>query len=499
MFDDTSDFYCDCMIIYDLITETFKEARSGTARKKMYENGHHEKQPRGSYSITLGHTWRGYLSPTKTRKTSVIFKSLFETVYYSQNKDVFLDLKDFVKKYRPDFDFTEIQINYNWKSPKHKDTLNYGDSLIIGLGDYTGGQLIIEKYDGDEEHDINCKFLQFDGSKYTHYTKPYQGDRLSIVFYNINAKGINSNHMVKSLVYMAKPGYGGWVSFTAHLANKYNYKLYKIGNRTEKIKRSYGFDVKYQNLSIDDIKNLPNLLITAVDKNYYKYLPEIENATIVIHDPTELKEEVIDALKRFNVITIRKTVSDLLKNKYNIHNRFIHHPLYEFPLPPKQIKNKAICLSRVDFDKHTDIIIKANDKLPQDKVVEIYGACNDLYVYHKLRETNFKLYYKGKFGKDFSDLTNLLNNTKFLIDMSAIKGDGGGSQYTFLEGIYMECALVLNKKWTDNLNTPFKHGENCFIVENEDELSTLLINNPDTSQIVKNAKLLLNNHTSVLW
>ena len=28
-----------------------------------------------------------------------------------------------------------------------------------------------------------------------------------------------------NLVYMAKPPYGGWVTFTAHLSNKYNYDL----------------------------------------------------------------------------------------------------------------------------------------------------------------------------------------------------------------------------------------------------------------------------------
>jgi hypothetical protein len=187
MIDHVGDFYCDCLLVYDLIKEVFKEAQSGTARKEMYEKGNGCKQPKGAYSITLGHTWRGYISPTKNRKPSEIFKSLFETNYLTNNKSVYLYLKDFVKKYNPDFEFTEIQINYNWKSPKHKDKLNVGESIIIGLGDYKGGELIIEKEDGEEKHDINCKFLKFNGAKYTHYTKPWEGDRLSLVFYNINA------------------------------------------------------------------------------------------------------------------------------------------------------------------------------------------------------------------------------------------------------------------------------------------------------------------------
>ena len=46
-----------------------------------------------------------------------------------------------------------------------------------------------------------------------------------------------------------------------------------------------------------------------IDKNYYQHLPKIKNATIVIHDPTELKPEVLEVLKRFKVITIDVTIS----------------------------------------------------------------------------------------------------------------------------------------------------------------------------------------------
>ena len=311
----------------------------------------------------------------------------------------------------------------------------------------------------------------------------------------IRMKGGNKKF---NLVYMAKPPYGGWVSFTAHLANKFGYDLFKIGNKTESKTRPYGYDVNYQNVSIDDLVKKPNLLITAIDKNYYQHLPKIKNATIVIHDPTELKPEVLEVLKRFKVLTIRETVNKLLKNKYNVNNRFQYHPFYEFARPKDALnlkqKNKALSLSRVDFDKHTDLIINANEKLPNNKKVDIYGALNDLYVYHKLRHTPFKKYYKGKFSKDFSSLTDLLKNTKFLVDMSAIKGDGGGSQYTFLEAIHMNCALVLNRKWTDNVKTPFKHGVNCYIVGDENELASLLKKNLNTEKVVKNAKKLLKEH-----
>ena len=39
---------------------------------------------------------------------------------------------------------------------------------------------------------------------------------------------------------------------------------------------------------------------------------------------------------------------------------------------------------------------------------------------------------------------DLLDNCAFVVDMSIIKGDGGGTQYTFLEAIYHDCySLIL--------------------------------------------------------
>ena len=123
-----------------------------------------------------------------------------------------------------------------------------------------------------------------------------------------------------NLVYMAKPIYGGWVTFTAHLSLKNNSKLYKIGKRTEPNERDYGYGVKYRNLRIDDIISKEKLLITAVDKHYWRYLELFPKGTkIVIHDPTELKgkeNKLKELLDNFEVITIRKSVQDYLKNTF---------------------------------------------------------------------------------------------------------------------------------------------------------------------------------------
>ena len=93
-----------------------------------------------------------------------------------------------------------------------------------------------------------------------------------------------------NLVYMAKPIYGCWVTFTSHLCLKYNCELLKIAKRTEKKKRKYGYGVDYQNMEINELLKQGKHVITAVDKHYWQYLDLFPKVTIlVVHDPTELK------------------------------------------------------------------------------------------------------------------------------------------------------------------------------------------------------------------
>lgn len=304
-----------------------------------------------------------------------------------------------------------------------------------------------------------------------------------------------------NLVYMAKPKYGGWVSFTCHLSLKEDFLIYRITNRDEKKKRDLGYSCKYQNLSIKSISKLDNILITAIDKNFYKYLEFIPSGSyIVIHDPTEYngpsKNILRKHLERFNIITIRKKVKLHLENKYNLKSIFKFHPFYQFEKKNiKQSKSGSISISRIDYDKNTDIIISANDKL--ENTCDIYGFPNDLYVYRKLKNTNYLKYYKGRFLKSFEELDNLLSRKKYVVDMSSIKNDGDGSQYTFLEAIYMNCILILNKKWVGE-NSIFKHENNCLVVNNSDELVNILISNRD-EKILLNSKKILIPYINVDW
>jgi len=63
-----------------------------------------------------------------------------------------------------------------------------------------------------------------------------------------------------------------------------------------------------------------------------------------------------------------------------------------------------------------------------------------------------------------------------VVDLSSIKGDGGGTQYTFYEAIHFDCVLILNKKWITSENNIWEHKKNCYIIDGVDELLDILHN-----------------------
>jgi len=95
---------------------------------------------------------------------------------------------ELMQHHDPTFEFSTIQINDNTTCAKHIDSNNVGESYIIGIGEYLGGELRVFGVDGCDYVDVNIKnkFYKFDGSKFPHMTLPFTGNRFSIVYYNIS-------------------------------------------------------------------------------------------------------------------------------------------------------------------------------------------------------------------------------------------------------------------------------------------------------------------------
>ena len=79
------------------------------------------------------------------------------------------------------FDFNSIQLNHNVVCPKHTDSKNVNDSVLISFGDYTGCNIVIN----DKIYDAKYTPIMFDGRTLEHYnTDDLVGDKYSLVFFN---------------------------------------------------------------------------------------------------------------------------------------------------------------------------------------------------------------------------------------------------------------------------------------------------------------------------
>jgi len=93
-------------------------------------------------------------------------------------------LCEFVRRERPGFTFTSIQVNKDYASALHVDKNDAGCSLIIGLGAYSGGQLWVD--DGSRLGrclELNGRWHSLDGNR-PHQVLPFRGRRYTLIYFS---------------------------------------------------------------------------------------------------------------------------------------------------------------------------------------------------------------------------------------------------------------------------------------------------------------------------
>ena len=91
------------------------------------------------------------------------------------------------------WEYQGITLNYGVKAKKHIDSKNLGRSVIIGIGNYTGGDIRIWDKNGKnpKDYDVHEKPTMFNGGVLAHETQPFKGERYTIIFYKQKAKPKN--------------------------------------------------------------------------------------------------------------------------------------------------------------------------------------------------------------------------------------------------------------------------------------------------------------------
>jgi len=168
-----------------LVLEILRELKwPRTERPNVIRSSHLEKVggKRGYEGFALGivTSWAGKGENAGYRK--MLSMKTREPRY----KKLFKETKKLMKLKDPKFKFTSIQFNKNHRAARHRDAKNMGISYILGLGNYTGGELSI--FDKNEKnpikHNIKNKFYTFNGSLYPHETCKFKGERYTLVFYS---------------------------------------------------------------------------------------------------------------------------------------------------------------------------------------------------------------------------------------------------------------------------------------------------------------------------
>ena len=117
--------------------------------------------------------------------------------------EVYMYAQAAMRIHDPCFTYTSIQVNRTGTDVHvHKDAYNKGNSYIIALGEYIGGNLWI----GGKEIYIHQKFLKFDGSV-PHKPLPHRGTRYSLVYFTAVPKIVdhNQNHREETRLTMNGP------------------------------------------------------------------------------------------------------------------------------------------------------------------------------------------------------------------------------------------------------------------------------------------------------
>ena len=296
-----------------------------------------------------------------------------------------------------------------------------------------------------------------------------------------------------NLFYLANSRYGGWVTFTAHLKHGLGdgARIFRITKTDERKDRDFGYGVRYRNISHETaVRLIGPKLIVAADKNLRGTQIELikQGAWLVIHDPTELRNpEFRDIVDERRTIILGKKAKEYLPQASYIPHPY--KPVNSVNIVDDDWKKRyshCVSVSRLDFDKNSHWLFEANRVLPEPRRILIRGAENRMYTRTKLMPKYPEYLQDSKrpkddrqvFPREFSWAVNFLSTARYMTDFSLISGDGGRTQYTFMEAWDAGTIVLLHSGWIlpddDMVNDVIGMRQNCISISNWETLASFL-------------------------
>jgi hypothetical protein len=246
--------------------------------------------------------------------------------------------------------------------------------------------------------------------------------------------------------------------------------------------------------AVEMAKSGPSLITHFMQKGdetaYAVELISKAKCPFIIHDPRGLVDEVLNAAEDSGakIVFIRHAMHEQFLSTYGkgiYKSEFLLHPyIREIDVDTTRKYPKfrnAVTISRIGREKNTTMICEANRLLTNEEKIQIFGTNSDaLYSYYVLdkKYPEWRDNYHGEPQAGGFSTYQLCQMSKFAIDMTTFRGDGGGSQYTFMEAMDAGCCLVLHKHWLSYLGEMVEHA-NCMAAETPEDLSRIVRGEPE--------------------
>lgn len=215
-------------------------------------------------------------------------------------------------------------------------------------------------------------------------------------------------------------------------------------------------------------------------------------AYIVMHSPVDI-DPVLSIMEEIGYdrqpVAVRKRISDMYQDR--VVSRYIPHPFVPKGSAPTK-KKFAVSISRVDRTKNTDIIVKANMKLPEEKQIEIFGPLNRDYAKElDAIDENWGSNFCGEYSPC---IYHPVYSASLSVDMSAFEGEGDGTQYSFLESWDAEAVLIVNSKWILKGDQEVRDNETAIAVTDETDLAEMVSSFSENRDMIAAGKRELEKH-----
>jgi hypothetical protein len=288
-------------------------------------------------------------------------------------------------------------------------------------------------------------------------------------------------------------GVGTFVKHLTKILGPENVNLLRLG----KVRRKYDYGgLEFLGVTPEDVPDLPTLLVSNATKSNYDLYARLMDripCMMTFHGRGSIEgKDMRDISARARVrIAIRKVLTTLVPDTI-----YLRHP-YVASGTPREKTRHAISHSQVVPGKGQDIILEVNRFLPEDRKIEIWGtgmSFSRMWIFHSLSK-----HPEWRGPKPFTDGLKLCEEARYDVDLSRYLGDGGGTQYTFLEACDGRAVPVVRRDWLD-VDGDIHEGEHCLAIEGIPELVQLMKSDePPPQSIIENNLELLKKHRGDEW